>query len=119
MGAERSPLGTWRNELGSHLRLCDAPGDGLSGSFASAVGATRKGRPVVGFHGRRQSDGSAIVGFVVRWPDSDSVGAWCGRYDPRDDRIRAEWLLVTDSDAANAWRATTMGCDEFVRDPAG
>lgn len=113
----RSPVGSWRNELGSHLLLAGAPTGGLHGTFASAVGTTRRRQPVVGFRGHRLVDGSSIVGFVVRWPDSGSIAAWSGRYDAATDRIHALWLLVDETDAGDAWRSTTMGADDFERVP--
>jgi hypothetical protein len=110
-----SPVGAWRNELGSRLRLAGTPTGGLSGTFASAVGTTRGRRPVVGFRGHRLVDGSSIVGFVVRWPRSGSIAAWSGRYDAAEDRIHAMWLLVDETGADNVWRSTTMGADDFER----
>lgn len=107
--------GTWRNELGSVLRLTSTSGNGLAGTYESGVGEDPGARPLVGFHGAPQADGSMVLGFVVRWPLAGSVAVWTGRYDADADLLRATWLLVTDGDAADAWSATRVGGDEFHR----
>lgn len=114
-GTAPAVAGMWRNELGSVLRLTGISGGGLAGTYESAVGEEHGARPLVGFHGAPQADRSIVIGFVVRLPVAGSIATWTGRYDPDSQVIRTTWLLVTESDAADAWSATRVGADEFHR----
>jgi hypothetical protein len=106
--------GTWRNELGSELTLTEEAGGTLAGSYRSGVGGTLALRHVTGTS-VRHADGSAVVGFVVSWPSTDSLAVWIGRYEPGADQIVTTWLLEAGSTEATAWRATLHGGDVFCR----
>lgn len=118
-GAERAAgtrlAGTWRSELGSELTLVEGTDGARRGSLRSAVGGTGAPRALTGSCVRR-ADGSAVIGFAVGWPSTDSLATWTGRYRRTDEEIAATWLL--ESGAADPWRATHLGCDVFRRTTA-
>lgn len=106
--------GTWRNELGSELALTEESGGMLAGTYRSGVGGTLALRHVTGTY-VRHAGGSAVVGFVVSWPSTDSLAVWIGRYEPGADQIVTTWLLEAGSTEATTWRATLQGGDVFRR----
>ena len=114
--ADRRPMlaGTWRNELGSELTLIEEPGCVLGGWYRSGVGQTLAPRPLTGSCVRR-ADGSAVLGFVVGWPSTDSLATWTARYQPVGDQIVATWLLESGSADDTTWLATRLGSDVFQR----
>jgi Avidin family len=107
-------VGTWRSELGSDLTFLEDAEGILRGTYRSAVGQTCAPQPLAGTCVQR-ADGSAVVGFVVGWPTTDSLATWTGRFEPADDRIVATWLLESGAGDATTWRATHLGCDVFHR----
>lgn len=111
--------GAWRNELGSELVLVAGDDGNLTGTLRSGVGPTRHARPLVGYHSTPMPDGSTLVAFTVQWPGAGSIAVWNGRHVAGPDRIHATWLLVSAGDAADAWKATCVGTDEFCRDEGG
>lgn len=108
--------GSWTNELGSHVSI-EAAGGRLTGTYASSVGDSREEEKLVGFYLPEAEDGRVVIGFVVAWPASRSVTTWSGCYRADCDIMTAFWILREDTSPENAWRATTVGCDVFVRTP--
>ncbi|MDA8310478.1 MAG: avidin/streptavidin family protein [Actinomycetota bacterium] len=112
--ARRSIVGTWRSELGSELELHDTDGF-LSGRYLSAVGASRRSQPLIGFCTPPSGEGAVVLGFVVRWSDTGSVTSWTGRYDTGTDELHLTWVLAAASGPTTAWRSTELGQDRFRR----
>jgi hypothetical protein len=113
--ATRSPLvGMWLNELGSRLQFDNPTRGSLTGTYTSSVGSTQQPQPLTGYY-LRQRDGSAVIGFAVRWTAADSLATWTGRFEPDGDRITATWVLESGATPSTAWRATRLGHDEFNR----
>ncbi len=106
--------GTWRNQLGSRVELRTQTAGGLTGTFVPGAGAHIGAHLLVGFYDDSPEDGSCTLGFVVRWPEEHSVSTWSGRYQSGRDVIVATWLLSS-ALPPDAWRATSIGCDEFRR----
>lgn len=113
--------GSWRNQLGSELRLEADGHGGLRGTFRNAVGhSAGEMFPIVGSYDRVPAPhGSTVLAFVVTWSDVHCVTAWSGRYQPRLDTISATWIMTPGADPVDEWRATTVGHDVFRRDGAG
>jgi len=107
-------VGAWQNQLGSRVELITQKTGELTGTFVPAVGAPIGPHLLVGFYDDSPADGSCTLGFVVRWPEEHSVSAWSGRYESGRDVIVATWLLSA-AIPQDAWRATSIGCDEFRR----
>jgi hypothetical protein len=111
-----SIAGAWVNQLGSRLEL-SADTDGvLRGMYHSGVGDGIVAQPLSGRSDPPGPGGLGVLGFVVHWPADRAVSVWAGQYDPKDDVIRASWLLVGETAPSEAWRSTTLGHDEFHRE---
>ncbi|HVA06569.1 MAG TPA: avidin/streptavidin family protein [Acidimicrobiales bacterium] len=107
-------VGTWHNQLGSRVELMTQKPGELTGTFVPGLGAVTGSHLLVGYYDDSPEDGSCTLGFVVRWPQEHSVTAWSGRYESGRDVIVAMWLLSA-ATPQDAWRATSVGCDEFRR----
>jgi Avidin family len=108
--------GSWENELGSVLVLKDDGRGTLRGSYRTATEPNGQ----VEYRVRGSYDVTAVgtckvIGFVVDWGSHHALTAWSGRYDPRDETIRATWLMTTESDEQDEWRSTFVGHDTFRR----
>ena len=106
--------GTWHNQLGSRVELMTQKAGELTGTFVSGVGAATGPHLLVGFYDDSPPDGSCTLGFVVSWREEHSVSAWSGRYESGRDAIVATWILSA-AIPQDAWRATSIGYDEFRR----
>lgn len=109
----RTMAGAWVNELGSWMGLQPGPDGTLTGTYTSGVGATRCPQQLQGRFGPPDASGSAVLAFVVAWPNG-SVASWLGRYERQLDRIVTTWLLESASACTTAWRTTQIGHDEFT-----
>lgn len=123
--AGKDLIGKWKNELGSAfiIESVDALGN-VQGKYQSAKGEaegfynlTGKSEP-----GILERNTGRPIGFTVVWKnkkmDAQSVTTWSGLFFslPAKDVIIANWLLtVTIKDYADAWEATLVGQDRFVK----
>jgi Avidin family len=113
--------GTWRNELGSIMRL-RVSGSVVSGRYASHVSTQRRpvSGPITGYvHG-------FVIGWVVQWPRSQETGkasitSWAGQYVRERGKpvIQTLWFLTEEVDPLEnpkaLWDSVNAGADRFVR----
>jgi hypothetical protein len=114
--AEPILSGTWKNELGSIMRLWTSSGQ-LTGVYESTVGEAKYTYPLVGAYNR--DNNTTTVAFVVAWVnggfgDSNSATAWSGQLS-EDGTIHTTWMLTKLTDLANLWQSTIVGTNVFVR----
>lgn len=109
--------GTWRNELGSTMRLIATTGT-LTGTYISAVGEAKGSYPLTGFYNTEEA--TTTVGWAVAWKnqalgDSHSLATWSGQLTT-DGKISTIWLLTSlVTDPKNLWNSTKVGMDMFTR----
>ncbi|HZU78432.1 MAG TPA: avidin/streptavidin family protein [Acidimicrobiales bacterium] len=108
--------GIWHNQHGSELHLHVGAGGALAGTFQSATGdPSGDAQPVAGRADMAPWGTTTAVGFLVLWPEAHSVTCWSGRYDTALDRIEATWVMTAEAEEHDAWMATRIGHDVFVR----
>ena len=108
--------GRWHNQLGSELVLDPWPDGSLHGTYRTASGVgSDSTAPVRGSWEPGERGHSAVVGFVVSWPAVRAVTTWCGRYRPGNGTIEAGWVMCTEAEPEEDWRATFTGHDVFGR----
>lgn len=109
--------GTWRNRLGSVMRIEVEPDHRIHGTFQTGVGGATSSTEyaVAGF-----AEGDA-VSFCVDFGRRGSVAAWVGHHltDGVGERLVTLWHLaqpVDDPHAdADVWRAVMAGANDFAR----
>ena len=113
-----SPItGTWRNRLGSTIRLTVDDQHRLTGVFHTGVGggAREHAFPVVGF-----AEGDALS-FCVDFGALGSVAAWAGHHvtGERGEQLISLWHLARPVEnphhEADVWASVLAGSDEFSR----
>ena len=119
--------GTWKNELGSVLRL-RARGGLLSGTYESAVGNATGAYNLTGAYVSPHSDDgdgdggttaplplSFVVHFRNELRDARSVTAWTG-HATGDQRLDMLWTLASEPATADAlWASTRVNKNTFVK----
>ena len=121
--------GTWKNELGSVLRL-RARGGLLSGTYESAVGNATGAYNLTGAYvSPRSDDGggddgggataplplSFVVHFRNEMRDARSVTAWTG-HAIGDQRLDMLWTLASEPATADAlWASTRVNKNTFAK----
>lgn len=111
--------GTWVNELKSTFVIEPVQGGALVGTYETLVSgdACAKGQFIASGRTDVDSRGSSVA-WSVSWTNQESscasVTAWAGQYDGKDT-IVAFWLLSRKTSPDDAWAATTIGMDTFVR----
>lgn len=109
-----SIAGAWRNQLGSLLTIEVDDGGVIRGLFHSGTSSTPdRSYPVAGFCDPDPIDGATVLGFVVSWSDNRCVTVWSGRHHPGEGTIEATWLMTSETDAVDDWKATMVGHDVF------
>ncbi|GAA4989862.1 avidin/streptavidin family protein [Kitasatospora paranensis] len=113
--------GDWYNEFGSHLRLVADPAGRLTGTFTPGAGPGGR-RDLVGQFDVGTTAAGIALGWTVAWRDEyggpASVTSWSGQWLPGEQRIVAGWLFTTATDPDEAWKATVIGRDTFLRRPS-
>jgi hypothetical protein len=107
--------GTWRNELGSIMRL-HVKGSAVTGRYTSPVSSTGQtvSGPILGF-----VNGYTIA-FTVKWP-MPSITAWVGQLvrEHRREVIQTLWQLTSEvenpGDPKELWNSVNSGADTFIR----
>ncbi|MFE9122871.1 streptavidin [Streptomyces sp. NPDC007172] len=114
--------GTWYNELGSTFVVTAAADGSLTGTYESAVGNAENRYVVTGrYDNAPATDGSgAALGWTVTWKNdfrnAHSTTTWSGQFTGGNEaRINTQWLLTSGTTAANAWKSTLVGHDEFSK----
>ncbi|ARE77667.1 MULTISPECIES: streptavidin [unclassified Streptomyces] len=117
-----SVLGTWYNQLGSTMVVTKAANGGFVGTYESAVGNAEKRYVMTGrYDSAPATDGSGTaVGWTVAYRNAyrnaHSVATWSGQYiGGSQERIVTQWLLSYGTTAADQWKSTVVGHDEFSR----
>ncbi|MDX1407542.1 MAG: avidin/streptavidin family protein [Saprospiraceae bacterium] len=91
-------VGTWQNELGSHLVITGITADHrLEGEYRSASGVDGATFSLVGWINRpTTSDQALAIAFSVRWEGYGSITSWTGSCDVDENgpRISTLWHLV-------------------------
>ena len=118
-------VGTWVNQLGSHLSLELDGNGGLRGTYSSGFGplAGRTHR-VLGLYDVPPEGAAVLLSFLVDWEEAHCVTAWSGQCFPDGpDRpggeIRATWLMTSETPPGDDWKATVVGYDVFHRSTSG
>ena len=112
--------GTWYNELGSSMEIRQE-GAIISGSYWTAVGDAEGNYPLLGQINTKPSKGGQVVTWCVVWTNScrhsNRATAWSGQYQTVDgiEEIITFWLLTSEQQPANDWKATNIGQDTFTR----
>ncbi|XP_029456376.1 avidin-related protein 4/5-like [Rhinatrema bivittatum] len=110
--------GTWKNDLGSILKLSTDEELLIRGSFQTAVETSRgsagwkKMSKVIGV---QNADEEPTFAFSVRW-DGGSVSTWAGQCFESSDTsvLKTVWLLRSSvSSKEKNWKATRVGEDVF------
>ena len=124
--AGKDVVGRWINELNSILIIEHVDKDGnISGKYNSAAGNAEdfyalSGKLEPGLLDRSKG---RPVGLTVVWKndkmDACSVTTWSGQFYslPDKDVLIANWLLTRCQDFKDAWEATIVGQDHFVKVP--
>lgn len=114
--ASRLLEGSWVNQLGSELYLEADPEGAIRGTFSNHAGwGLHEACAVYGVCDPSSSGLDTVLGFVVLWPAAHTQTAWSGQYHADDDTIRATWLMTTETEPEDEWRATIVGQDIFTR----
>lgn len=117
-----SPVGgRWVNQLGSEMVVSVGPGGRLEGEYCAAAGSLAgKSYPVLG-HCQVRTDGRLTpIAFIVAWTEAHCITAWCGDYVAGPvEEIRATWLMTSETEPGEEWRATVTGHDVFRRAGGG
>jgi hypothetical protein len=110
--------GTWKNDLGSQMRLAVKKGR-VTGTYETHVGAPKTGEkfPITGFVN------GDLIAFVVSWNKYGSMTSWVGQHtiDPNgaNERIETSWHLVKNVEEAvegpNLWGSCLTGHNTFRR----
>lgn len=107
-------VGTWYNELGSHITITSAEDGQLIGEYYDAVGPAKG---LYTMYGRHANNGETL-GWVVNWNHSEgnwhSTSAWSGQYKQAKREIVSTWLLVYPPDNPIS---TQVGFDTFTPGP--
>lgn len=107
--------GTWRNQLGSELRLVADGDGGLRGGFRNAAGVAEDYHDVVGTYDPTPHHDINVLAFVVKWQAAHSVTAWSGRLHTQDGTIAATWVMASGTAPCDEWRGSFIGHDVFRR----
>jgi hypothetical protein len=109
--------GRWKNQYGSEMELRMGPGDRLTGTYHTAVGAPspRQEFELVGF-----ACGD-LIAFTVDFGRFGSLTAWAGQHTRTDgvERIHTLWHLakkLPEAEESRAlWAGVLAGADTFER----
>ena len=109
--------GRWKNQHGSEMELRMGPGDRLTGSYHTAVGAPSPSQEfeLAGF-----ACGD-LVAFTVDFGRFGSLTAWAGQHTRADgvERIHTLWHLAKNvlegEESGGPWTGVLAGADVFER----
>jgi hypothetical protein len=112
-GKEFSPVGVWKNELGSTMEIEHFDGTNFTGIYTSAVSANGQSAKGV-LSGTVAGD---AIAFLVNWKEEfASVTAWSGLVLGNGDTpaIYALWhMSSTPAADEGAWESIMAGADLF------
>jgi len=116
-----SPVGEWKNQLGSTLTITAVHTSGqLSGTYVSPSGTTGSVYPMVGWFanpavGSTASSKLPAITFSVLWSNYGSMTAWTGTCDISGGvpTITTVWHLVR-TGSQYAWDHMLTNSDVFV-----
>jgi hypothetical protein len=114
-------IGTWKNRLGSEMKILQAVDDNFFGVYKTAVSG--KGAPleapVTGVF-NKVTDAAGTIAFNVNWKYAGkngetvhSTSSWAGVV--RGDTLSALWLLARYGPKETDWENTNTGKDEFTK----
>lgn len=103
--------------MGSEVVIAVGADGRLVGEYCGAKGALAgQPYPLVGQCQMRTNAEVIPVAFVVDWSEARGVTAWCGRYVAAPvEEIRVTWLMSSETEPADEWKATLVGHDVFHR----
>lgn len=112
--------GIWRSDAGSELRLCEDSGV-ITGTYVTAIGDHRVRCREHRLVGRCLG---TLVGFVVAWPEANSLTSWTGRLVLRSGlppELHSMWHLVRETveqppRAAEPWESFLTYSSVFRKD---
>jgi hypothetical protein len=114
----------WHNGLGSEMILIADGNGNLSGTYESQVGAADGPMPLCGKYNPDEIYPS--LGWVVQWKKINgklpekckgwTTTAWSAQLikDSNPTKIKATWTLTKQTEAADSWKDTLVGCGEFT-----
>lgn len=107
--------GTWKNELGSTMKITQT-GDLLDGDYVSAKSGT--GTETHGIL-KGYVDGK-LISFVVHWDKFQAISAWVGQVVPPakpgdPDVLSTLWQMTKAVNSGDEWAAINAGADTFTR----
>jgi len=102
--------GTWKNELGSQMKLTQR-GDKITGTYESAVsgGGTKTTGDLLGF-----ADGD-LVSIIVHWRDYQAITSWVGQIQGTTKTLKTLWEMVKQVNPGQEWASINAGADEFTK----
>jgi len=104
-----SPVGTWKNELGSTMKLNILKGNILVGEYISLVGNVNGTYALIGLYDSTNS----LLGWTVSF--DLSLVSWAGQHVD-DNHIIATWVLTSQvSQVQDHWKSTTIGTNTFIK----
>lgn len=113
--------GTWKNKLGSYMKLTVDSSGGITGIYNTGVGDASGDYTLVGRTDVLGQEIAGNVGFVVTWNNtdkgnSDSVTAWSGQLQVINgaSTIITTWLLTEETQTNDNWQSTTVGKNIFL-----
>ena len=111
--------GTWYNELKSKM-IIKQSGANLTGTYQSGVGTDGRIYDLVGKVNTSPSECSQAISWVVVYNNYNSTAAWSGQYQRNEktgeEKIYTFWLLTSETEPQDNWKATQIGQDIFTRD---
>lgn len=112
-GAPIDFSGTWKNELGSTMRI-EQSGDSVSGTYEKSAVSENGGATSGQLSGYVDGD---LIAFVVHWDQFQAITAWVGQGGPgaSSDRINTLWQMTQQVEAGEEWASINAGADIFVK----
>lgn len=109
--------GTWKNQLGSIMKINSSRNGNIKGRYITAVGAHGMQKEF-NLEGKASGD---LIAFIVDFKKYGSLTSWTGQHTlvEKREKINTLWHLAKnfsdDDEKENIWSAIWTGADDFYK----